>query len=149
MLCLVEIAALVLLGALNARIGRPESVGLAIGVLACLGVVLVLLLTLPKPLGGQVYFWFTIALLAYLPYFGWSHGRSMHFWSYILPPVLFFVLRPGPALAGALAYGAWSAALVAPFTPAIDVARIAVSYLLLTGFIYNFAVLQEPWYESA
>jgi hypothetical protein len=115
-LCLVEIAALFLLGALDARIGKPESVQLAAVVVGCLAVVLTLLFVLPQPLGGRVYFWFTIALLAYLPYFGWEHGRSFHYWSYILPPVLFFVLRPGPALAGAIAYGAWSAALVAPFT---------------------------------
>jgi hypothetical protein len=104
-MCVAGIAMVLVLGVLNGLSGRADSVWLSVGVgsslLACLG----MLLKLPKELGGRIYFWFTVAILAALPYFGYLHGRTFHYWAYVLPPVLFFLMRPRPALVGMLVLG--------------------------------------------
>jgi diguanylate cyclase (GGDEF)-like protein len=142
-LCVFGLLTMVALGVLNARDGRQDSVRLAIAVFVVLAACLAMLLRLPKAIGGRVYFWLSVAILAYLPYFGWQQGRTFHYWAYVLPPVLFFVMRPKPALVAMIAFGVYAAAMVVPFTPATDVGRFLLSYLLLVGFMYTYALLEE------
>jgi diguanylate cyclase (GGDEF)-like protein len=134
---------MIVLGVLNARSGRTDSVWLSITVFLVLAGSLAMLLVLPRELGGKIYFWMTAAILAFLPWFGYHEGRTFHYWTYVLPPVLFFVMRTTPALVCMLVFGVYSCLMAAPITPAIDVARIGLSYLLLVGFMYTYAQLEE------
>ncbi|UXI69792.1 GGDEF domain-containing protein [Tahibacter amnicola] len=143
LMCLFGMGMMVVLGLLNARDGRQDSVFLSIAVFSVLAVCLVMLLALPRSTGGKIYFWITIGVLVYLPLFGLQQGRTFHYWAYVLPPVLFFLMRPKPALVAMIAFGIYACAMVAPFTPWIDVARIGLSYSLLVGFMYTYALLEE------
>lgn len=78
----------------------------------------------------------------YLPWFGYQQGRTFHYWAYVLPPVLFFLMRPAPALLGMIAFGIYASAMVMPFTPWIHMARFGLSYSLLVGFMYTYALLE-------
>lgn len=134
---------MVALGAINLREGRMDSVRLAVMVFAVLAVCLVMLLKLPKGLGGRIYFWLTVAILVYLPFFGAQQGRTFHYWAYVLPPTLFFLMRPLPALACMALFGVYSCALLRPFMPTIDLARFGMSYGLLVAYLYTYALLEE------
>ncbi|HTL15143.1 MAG TPA: hypothetical protein VL251_08615 [Thermomonas sp.] len=142
-MCWTGLAALALLGVANFRGGRSDSVVLSIVVGAILAACLAMLYTLPKPLGGRIYHWLAVAILVFLPWFGWHEGRTFHYWMYVLPPVLFFLMRPYPALAGMVAFGIYACALLLPFTAPVDIARIGASYLLLVGFLFTYARFEE------
>ena len=143
LMCGFGMTMMIVLGVLNLRNGRADSVWLSIVVFLVLAGSLAMLLMLPRELGGRIYFWMTAAILVFLPWFGYHEGRTFHYWTYVLPPVLFFVMRTTPALLLMLAFGIYSCLMVAPITPAIDVARIGASYLLLVGFTYTYAQLEE------
>jgi len=70
-------------------------------------------------------------------------GRTFHYWAYVLPPTLFFLMRPLPALACMALFGVYAYALLAPFMPAIELARFAMSYALLVAYLYTYALLEE------
>ena len=143
LMCAFGMLMMIVLGVLNARSGRTDSVWLSVVVFLVLAGSLAMLLTLPRELGGKIYFWMTAAILAFLPWFGYHEGRTFHYWTYVLPPVLFFVMRTTPALLCMIAFGIYSCVMAAPITPPIDVARIGASYLLLVGFMYTYAQLEE------
>jgi diguanylate cyclase (GGDEF)-like protein len=143
LMCGFGMAMLIVLGVLNFRSGRTDSVWLSIVVFLVLAASLVMLLTVPRELGGKIYFWMTAAILVFLPWFGYHEGRTFHYWTYMLPPVLFFVMRTAPALLFMIVFGIYSCLMAIPITPAIDVARIGLSYLLLVGFMYTYAQLEE------
>jgi len=143
LMCGFGMAMLVMLGVLNFRSGRIDSVWLSVAVFLVLAGSLAMLLILPRELGGKIYFWMTAAILMFLPWFGYHEGRTFHYWTYVLPPVLFFVMRTTPALLLMIAFGIYSCIMAAPITPAIDVARIGLSYMLLVGFMYTYARLEE------
>jgi len=143
LMCGFGMLMMIALGVLNARSGRTDSVWLSVVVFVVLAGSLAMLLILPRELGGKIYFWMTAAILAFLPWFGYHEGRTFHYWTYVLPPVLFFVMRTTPALLCMIAFGIYSCLMAAPITPAIDVARIGLSYLLLVGFMYTYAQLEE------
>ena len=142
-MCVTGLFALAVLFVANLQGGRTDSVWLSVVVFAILAVCLAMLLVLPRPLGGKIYHWLAVAILVFLPWFGWHEGRTFHYWAYVLPPVLFFLMRPWPALAAMLAFGVYVCALLVPFTAAVDIARIAASYLLLVGFMYTYALLDQ------
>ena len=143
LMCGFGMLMMIALGVLNARSGRTDSVWLSVVVFVVLAGSLAMLLILPRELGGKIYFWMTAAILSFLPWFGYHEGRTFHYWTYVLPPVLFFVMRTTPALLFMIAFGIYSCIMAAPITPAIDVARIGLSYLLLVGFMYTYAQLEE------
>jgi diguanylate cyclase (GGDEF)-like protein len=142
-MCWTGMGALTLLGVANFRGGRSDSVVLSIVVGAILVACLAMLYTLPRPLGGRIYHWLAVAILVFLPWFGYHEGRTFHYWMYVLPPVLFFLMRPYPALAGMIAFGIYACALLVPFTAPVDIARIGASYLLLVGFLFTYARFEE------
>ena len=143
LMCGFGMVMLLVLGVLNYRSGRIDSVWLSVVVFLILAGSLAMLLMLPRELGGKIYFWMTAAILVFLPWFGYHEGRTFHYWTYVLPPVLFFVMRTTPALLLMIAFGIYSCIMAAPITPAIDVARIGLSYMLLVGFMYTYAQLEE------
>ena len=142
-MCCSGLTMMVVLGFINWREGRIDSVRLAISVFVALAICLAMLLTLPRGLGGKIYFWLTVAILAYLPFFGSQQGRTFHYWAYVLPPTLFFLMRPLPAVICMALFGAYSVALVMPFMEHIDVARFGMSYGLLVAYLYTYALLEE------
>jgi diguanylate cyclase (GGDEF)-like protein len=143
LMCGFGMLMMIALGVLNARSGRTDSVWLSVVVFFVLAGSLTMLLMLPRELGGKIYFWMTAAILVFLPWFGYHEGRTFHYWTYVLPPVLFFVMRTTPALLFMIVFGIYSCIMAAPITPAIDVARIGMSYMLLVGFMYTYAQLEE------
>jgi len=134
---------LLLLGLANHASGRGDSVNLAIGAALALALCGLVLLWLPRSLGGRLYFWFTVLLLMYVPYFGYEHGRTFHYWAYALPPTLFFVMSTRAALLVMVAFGLYAGVMQLPFTAPVDVVRFWLSYLLLVAFVYAFAWLEE------
>lgn len=143
LMCSVGLTAMVALGIANWLGGRADSVNLAIGVFVILAACMAALLTVSHDLSGRIYFWLSVAILVFLPYFGYIHGRSFHYWMYVLPPTLFFLMPARWALVAMLLFGAYACALLTPFTAGVDIARIGLSYLLLVTFMFAYAWLEE------
>ena len=80
-LCVIGLVTMAALWIMNMRGGRNDSVRLAEVVFVVLALCLGMLLWLPKELGGRIYFWLSVAILAYLPWFGYQHGRTFHYWA--------------------------------------------------------------------
>jgi diguanylate cyclase (GGDEF)-like protein len=142
-MCVTGLFALAVLFVANWHGGRTDSVWLSIVVGSILAACLVMLLVLPRPLGGKIYHWLAVAILVFLPWFGYVENRTFHYWIYVLPPVLFFLMSPWPALAAMIGFGVYACALLVPFTAPVDIARIAASYLLLVGFLFTYARFEE------
>jgi diguanylate cyclase (GGDEF)-like protein len=134
---------MVALGTLNTRLGLPDTAFLAWSVLAAALVGIGLLLVLPRPLGGTLFFVLILGLLVWVPLFGLQHGRGMQHWTYVFPPVVIFVLRPNLALAAMLAYGVWICAISALLLAPIEVVRLGAGYGMLVCFMYTYALLQQ------
>jgi diguanylate cyclase (GGDEF)-like protein len=137
------IALMVVLGVTNTRLGLPDTAMLAWGVLAIAALAVGGLLVLPRHLGGTIFFSAIALLLVTVMAAGAWLGRPMQHWAYILPPVLIFLLRAGPALAGMILFGAYASACLYPLVPGIEVIRFASGYGLLVCFMYTYALLQE------
>ena len=134
---------MVVLGVINTRLGIADNallawIVLAIG-LACLGA----LVRLPKYQGGTLFFITIALLLVGVMAYGYHFGRSMQHWAYILPPVLVFLLRAGPALAGMVLFGVYASVMIAPQLDTIGIVRFSSGYGLLVCFMYTYALLQE------
>jgi diguanylate cyclase (GGDEF)-like protein len=134
---------MVALGALNLSLGIRDNAQLAFVVLAVSVVCVAALVLLPRGLGGTIFFTAIGLLLVLVPVYGWYHGRGMQHWAYVFPPVLVFLWRSRPALAGMIGYGVFATALFADFLPLIDVVRFAAGYGLLACFMFTYALLQE------
>lgn len=134
---------MMVLGTINTRLDLPDTAQLAWIVLGIAGACIAALLTLPRHLGGTVFFVSIALLLAGVMAFGLHHGRPMQHWAYIFPPVIVFLMRSDHALAVMIAFGAYASAILAPLVPVIDVVRFASGYGLLVCFMYTYALLQE------
>jgi diguanylate cyclase (GGDEF)-like protein len=134
---------MVVLGTINTRLGITDTAMLSWLVLAVALACLVILAKLPKHQGGTLFFIIIAALLVFIMAFGYHFGRSMQHWAYIFPPVLVFLLRAGPALAGMVAFGVYASLSIAPQLESIGVVRFASGYGMLVCFMYTYALLQE------
>jgi len=132
-----------LLGIVNTRLSTPDTALLAWAVLCICLACVVMLFRLPKDRGATLFF-ITIAviLVAVLAY-GMAFERAMQHWAYIFPPVLAFLLRSRPALAGMVLFGIYAVVMISPNAAAVDVVRFASGYGLLVCFMYTYALLQE------
>lgn len=140
----VLIAALmVVLGVVNTRLGYPDTALLAWAVLAVALASIAALLALPRHVGGTVFFAAIALLLVAVMAFGGYLQRPMQHWAYILPPVLIFLLRAGPALVGMVLFGAYATITVLGVLPGIDVIRFASGYGMVVCFMYTYALLQQ------
>ena len=131
------------LGIVNTRLSTPDTALLAWAVLGIALVCLFALLRLPKQQGGTLFFVTIAVLLVAVMAYGMAYGRAMQHWAYIFPPLLVFLLRSGPALAGMVLFGVYASATIAPNVKGIDIVRFASGYGLLVCFMYTYALLQE------
>jgi diguanylate cyclase (GGDEF)-like protein len=131
------------LGITNVRLGLNDTALLAVIVGMAALASLAGLLLLPRHLGGTIFFSVIAVLLVGTMGFGWYVGRPMQHWAYIFPPVLIFLWRSGPALAGMVLFGAYATLCILPLIPGIDTVRFASGYGLLVCFMYTYALLQE------
>ena len=134
---------MVVLGTINTRLGIADNALLAWIVLAIALACLLGLVRLPKHQGGTLFFVTIAVLLVAVMAYGYHFGRSMQHWAYIFPPVLVFLLRAGPALAGMVAFGAYASLMIAPQLEPIAIVRFSSGYGLLVCFMYTYALLQE------
>ena len=134
---------MVVLGLINTRLGITDNATLAWIILATALACLVGLLRLPKHQGGTLFFITIAVLLVGVMAYGYHFGRSMQHWAYILPPVLVFLLRAGPALVGMVLFGLYASVMIAPQLDAIGIVRFSSGYGLLVCFMYTYALLQE------
>jgi diguanylate cyclase (GGDEF)-like protein len=134
---------MVVLGIINTHLGLPDTARLAWIVLGVALASLAVLIWQPRHRGGTIFFTAIALLLAVVMAYGWYVGRPMQHWAYILPPVLVFLLRSGPALVAMLVFGIYTSLTLVPLIPGIDVVRFAAGYGLLVCFMYTYALLQE------
>jgi diguanylate cyclase (GGDEF)-like protein len=142
-LAVLIIGLMVVLGITNTRLGLTDTALLSWIVLAVSTASLAGLLVLPRHVGGTIFFTAIALLLVAAMGFGAYHGRPMQHWAYILPPVLVFLLRAGPALVGMILFGVYASLTILPLIPGIDVVRFASGYGLLGCFMYTYALLHE------
>ncbi len=131
------------LAALNTHLGYRQTAMLAWGILVVETICVAALLILPRRIGGTMFFIVIVAILVVSVVVGWFQGRYMHHWAYIMPPVLVFLMRARPALAGMLVFGAFVAAVTASLIPLIDLVRFVSGYGMLVCFVFTYALLQE------
>lgn len=136
-------ALMVVLGLINLRLGLRDTALLALIVGSVSLASLVALLTLPRHLGGSIFFGAIALLLVGTMGFGAHVGRPMQHWAYIFPPVIIFLWRARPALAGMIAFGVYASLCLVALIPGIDTLRFASGYGLLVCFMYTYALLQE------
>jgi diguanylate cyclase (GGDEF)-like protein len=131
------------LALLNQHLGLRDTEHLAWLAFAVSGVCLLLLWRLPKAVGALIFFNAIGLLLILVPAYGWYHGRAMQYWSYVLPPLLVFLLPSHRALFGMVAYGLYVAAVLTVLVPLIETIRFLSAYGLTVCFIYTYALLEE------
>lgn len=131
------------LGLVNQSLGLADTQWLAWICFAVSAACVMGLLILSRRIGAIIFFVTIGALLILVPSYGYYYGRNMQHWAYVLPPLLIFVLRPGPALAAMLVYGVYVSWITALLLPVIDVIRFASGYGVTVCFMYTYALLQE------
>jgi diguanylate cyclase (GGDEF)-like protein len=107
------------------------------------GVVSAILIKLPRATGSLVYFWLGAVLIMYMPLFGYQHGRTFHYWAYVLPASSFFLLSSRRALLAMAGFGAYAVAMEGLVSGPRDLLPFAFSYGLVALFVYSYAWLSE------
>jgi diguanylate cyclase (GGDEF)-like protein len=131
------------LAVLNTHLGLSDTALLAWLVFAVAGICLLLLWRLPRATSTLIFFNAICLLLVLVPVYGWYYGRAMHYWCYVFPPLLVFLLPSRKALIGMAAYGVYVVAVLSALIPLIEIIRFASSYGLTVCFIYTYALLEE------
>ena len=131
------------LAVINTRQHLPDTARLAWFVFAAVTFSVVILLALPRRLGGTIFFSSVGLILLIVPIYGLEHGRNMQHWAFIVPPLLIFLLRPGASLALMLIYGVYVTWTTALLLPMIEVVRFAGGYGLMVCFMASYALLQD------
>jgi diguanylate cyclase (GGDEF)-like protein len=142
-LAVLIVVLMIVLGSINAHLGLTDNARLAWAVLAIASASVVALLALSRRLGGTIFFANIAAILLIVPIYGLENGRNMQHWAYIFPPLLVFLLRPGPALVAMVAYGVYVTWVTALLLSPIEVVRFSSGYGLTVCFMYTYALLQE------
>lgn len=134
---------MITLGSINSVLGLTDTARLAWAVLAVAIASVVALLMLSRRLGGTIFFSSIAAILLIVPIYGLENDRNMQHWAYIFPPLLVFLLRPGPALVAMVVYGGYVSWITALLLSPIEVVRFSSGYGLMVCFMYTYAQLQE------
>ncbi len=142
-LSVLIVVLMIVLGAINTSLGLGDTARLAWGVLAVASANLVALLALSRRLGGTIFFTSIAVILLVVPLYGFENDRNMQHWAYIFPPLLVFLLRPGPSLLAMVAYGIYVSWFTALLLPPIEVVRFASGYGLMVCFMFTYALLQD------
>jgi diguanylate cyclase (GGDEF)-like protein len=134
---------MVVLGFLNISLGQQDMAALSWAILAVVIGCLVALVLLPRRLGGTLFFGAIAALLVLAMVFGHVQQRPMQHWGYIFPPLIAFLLRPGPALAAMIGFGLLVLGSHWTLLSLIERVRFGSAYGLLVGFTFTYALLQH------
>lgn len=143
MLSVLIVVLMSVLGTINTSLGLGDTARLAWGVLAVASANLLALLVMSRRLGGTIFFTSIAVVLLVVPLYGFENDRNMQHWAYIFPPLLVFLLRPGPSLAAMVAYGIYVSWVTALLLPPIEVVRFASGYGLMVCFMFTYALLQD------
>lgn len=134
---------MVVLAVLNTRMGFDDTALLALIVLGINAASLAGLLLLPRGLGSALFFAAILGLLVFAVGYGCWSGRPLHYWGYLFPPVVVFLLPPWRAMTVMLAFGVFVSWTTAVQLPAIEVVRFASVYGLMVCFVTTYALLEE------
>lgn len=137
------VVVMITLGTINTKLGLTDTARLAWAVLAVASASVIVLLLTSRRLGGTIFFASIAAILLIVPIYGLEIDRNMQHWAYIFPPLLVFLLRPGPSLVAMVAYGVYVSWITALLLPPIEVVRFSSGYGLTVCFMYTYALLQE------
>ncbi|SFN41756.1 GGDEF domain-containing protein [Dokdonella immobilis] len=137
------VVVMITLGTINTKLGLTDTARLAWAVLAVASASVIVLLLTSRRLGGTIFFASIAAILLIVPIYGLEIDRNMQHWAYIFPPLLVFLLRPGPSLVAMVAYGIYVSWITALLLPPIEVVRFSSGYGLTVCFMYTYALLQE------
>lgn len=136
-------ALMVSLAVVNTRMGFDDTALLSMIVLGINLASVGALLLLPKRFGSGLFFATILGLVMFAVVFGWWHGRPLHYWGYLFPAVVVFLLPPWRAMAAMMAFGSATAAVVNSQLPAVEVVRFASVYGLMVCFVTTYALLEE------
>lgn len=131
------------LGLLNTSMGFADTARLAWIVFTLNATSLAGLLLLPRRIGATAFFTVILGLIVFALAYGWWHGRPLHYWGFLFPPVVVFLLPAWRAMLAMVAFGLVASAVTATQLPAIDVVRFASVYGLLACFVTTYALLEE------
>ena len=134
---------MIALGIFNMRHGYADTAFLAWAVLAVVCGCMVAMFTLPRGLGGNIFFSVVAVVLVLVVGFGLYLDRPMQHWAYMFPPAIVFLLRAGPALFAMLLFGIYASLVTAKLLPVLDTVRFASGYGLLVFFMYTYALLEQ------
>ena len=141
-LCLYFIATVLLLAVFNARSGLGAIVTLDLVIAGVLALCLLLLFVLDRETSGFGFFVVVSVIFAFLPVFAWMQERTFHYWYYLFPVSVMFILPVSWALAASLLYAVMMIALSLPFMGLLDTVRLALSFLVLVGFVSTYSFLE-------
>ncbi|GAB3732086.1 hypothetical protein GCM10028794_08850 [Silanimonas algicola] len=131
------------LGLLNTSLGFPDTAKLAWLVFALNAASLLGLLGLPRRLGTMAFFSVILGLIVFAVGFGWWHGRPLHYWGYLFPVVVVFLLPAWRAMVAMIVFGAFAGGVAMLQIAPIDVVRFASVYGLMVCFVTTYALLEE------
>mgnify|MGYP002778090303 FL=1 len=134
---------MVSLAVLNTRMGFADTARLALIVLGINAASAAGLWLLPRRLGATLFFATILGLVVFAVGYGWWHGRPLHYWGFLFPPVVVFLLPAWRAMAAMIAFGLGVAWVVSLQLPAIEVVRFASVYGLMICFVTTYALLEE------
>jgi diguanylate cyclase (GGDEF)-like protein len=131
------------LGFLNASLGLADTARLAWIVFTLNGLSLLGLLFLPRRVGSVLFFGTILGLVIFAVGFGWWYERPLHYWGYLFPVVVVFLLPSWRAMVAMLVFGFFAAGVAATQLPSIEVVRFASVYGLMVCFVTTYALLEE------
>ncbi len=131
------------LGVLNLAMGFADTARLAWIVFILNALSLGGLLWLPRRTGPMLFFAVILGLIVFAIGFGWWHGRPLHYWGYLFPVVVVFLLPAWRAMAAMLVFGLCASGVAMMQVDPIDVVRFAAVYGLMVCFVTTYALLEE------
>lgn len=131
------------LGLLNTSLGFTDTARLAWIVFSLNAMSLAGLLGLPRRIGPMLFFAVILGLIVFAIGYGWWHGRPLHYWGFLFPVVVVFLLPAWRAMAAMLVFGLFAGGVSALQIPAIDVVRFASVYGLMVCFVTTYALMEE------
>lgn len=131
------------LGLLNTSLGLADTARLSWIVFTLNAVSLLGLLWLPRRAGTMAFFGVILGLIVFAVAYGWWHGRPLHYWGFLFPVVVVFLLPAWRAMAAMLVFGLFASGVAMVQLAPIDVVRFASVYGLMVCFVTTYALLEE------
>ena len=131
------------LGLLNTSLGLTDTARLAWIVFTLNATSLLGLLWLPRRAGTMAFFGVILGLIVFAIGFGWWHERPLHYWGFLFPVVVVFLLPAWRAMVAMLVFGLFVCGVAMLQLAPIDVVRFASVYGLMVCFVTTYALLEE------